>query len=61
MVRRTKFNRYLIIQQGAHVWGVHSAGLFMALVLLAHIYVSYVDRVLVALAVIDNLAAPMAC
>ena len=38
-----------------------SAGLFMALVLLAHMYVCYVDRVLVALAVIDSVAAPMVC
>ena len=33
----------------------------MALVLLVHMYISYVDRVLVALAVIDSVAAPMAC
>ena len=37
-----------------------SAGLFRALVLSAQ-HVCYVDRVLVTLAVIDNVPAPLVC
>ena len=60
MVRRTKFNRYLIIQQGTHVWGVRFSRFVHGLSVVGS-HVCYVDRVLVALAVIDSVAAPMVC
>ena len=60
MVRRTKFNRYLIIQQGTHVWSVHFSRLVLSLSVVGS-HVCYVDQVLVALAMVDDVAAPMVC